>query len=177
MTFGAFGRSLAATGPMTKKGASRNGSIMSPGKPSHEAWALDCIRLLAKPIDSPTATPRGSDLELGVRTVSRTVVLNQLGTSESPLATLIFDFLVPGAGQVFQHPEFTLHTCAAEDFSGSLYSAFAAARTANTRDGQPPLCDLRWRLVGADGAVKCPTSNLSCWPNVLTMAVSAQSVV
>jgi hypothetical protein len=108
---------------------------------AHAGWAIDCIRLLSqRPLS-------GSQ----VRTVRRSVVLSDNHSSKGSLATLVMDFLEPGAGQVFQHPEFCLHTFADPAFTESFENAFHAARALNVRDGQLPFCDLRWRLVGMDG--------------------------
>ncbi|HYV32498.1 MAG TPA: hypothetical protein VEO53_15510, partial [Candidatus Binatia bacterium] len=107
----------------------------------HEAWAFEAIRLLV-----PVTRDR-----VRLRPGRRTVALNDRGRSTAHLATLVVDLLEPGAGHVFQHPEFTLHTLADDEFRVSLQRAFSAACSLSAGAGQPPWCDLRWRLVGLDG--------------------------
>ncbi|MCX6911347.1 MAG: NACHT domain-containing protein [Verrucomicrobia bacterium] len=73
--------------------------------------------------------------------------------AKGSLATLTLNVLEPGVGELFQHPEFSLLTFAADTFVASLRNAWSAARSCfgQKEKDSPPLCDIRWRLTESDG--------------------------
>jgi hypothetical protein len=73
-----------------------------------EYWAFDCVRSLRK-ADVPFRT-----LSLPV------VVVDERGSDQSIVCTLVLDLLKPGGGRVFQHPQDILPTNVKRDFRQSL---------------------------------------------------------
>lgn len=131
----------AATPPDTRTSVDRAcltlGEVLAELR-GHEAWALDCIRLL-----------RNEDAARPPVRVS-VAFSDELLQKTSTIATLVLDLLRPGGGQVFQHPADTLLTYPHASFLKSIEHAWAAAKKLGWEGGPEALPDGRWRLLRSD---------------------------